>query len=92
MLLGLSRIRTAQERYEGVFGPEAFTNDRDGFQVIGPVSLAFDIFKDKAQFRLVGAVQATLTTTVEIEGSDKPAAVAESIRCFESRAACSASN
>src|ERR1700724_3778466 len=60
MLLGLSRIRTAQERYEGVFGPEAFTNDRDGFQVIGPVSLAFDIFKDKAQFRLVGAVQATL--------------------------------
>ena len=60
MLLGLTRIRTAQERYEGVFDPEAFTNDRDGFQVIGPVSLAFDIFKDKAQFRLVGAVQATL--------------------------------
>jgi uncharacterized protein len=60
MLLGLSRIRTAQERYEGVFGPEAFTDDGDGFQVIGPVSLAFDIFKDKAQFRLVGTVQATL--------------------------------
>ena len=28
--------------------------------------------------QLDGAVQATLTTTVEIEGSDKPAAVAES--------------
>jgi acyl dehydratase len=32
--------------------------------------------------RLEGAVQATLTTTVEIEGSDKPAAVAESIVRF----------
>ena len=32
--------------------------------------------------QLDGAVQATLTTTVEIEGSDKPAAVAESIARF----------
>ena len=32
--------------------------------------------------QLNGAVQATLTTTVEIEGSDKPAAVAESIVRF----------
>jgi uncharacterized protein len=60
MLLSLSRIRAAQERYESVFGPEAFANGHDGFQVIGPVSLAFDIFKDKEQFHLVGAVQATL--------------------------------
>jgi acyl dehydratase len=32
--------------------------------------------------QLDGAMQATLTTTVEIEGSDKPAAVAESIARF----------
>jgi acyl dehydratase len=32
--------------------------------------------------QLDGAVQATLRTTVEIEGSDKPAAVAESIARF----------
>jgi acyl dehydratase len=32
--------------------------------------------------QLDGAVQATVTTTVEIEGSDKPAAVAESIARF----------
>jgi acyl dehydratase len=32
--------------------------------------------------QLDGAVQATLTTTVEIEGNDKPAAVAESIVRF----------
>jgi uncharacterized protein len=60
MLLSLSRIRSAEERYEKVFGPEAFTNDRDSFRVVGPVSLAFDIFKDKAQFRLAGAVQTML--------------------------------
>jgi uncharacterized protein len=60
MLLALSRIRTAQERYEKVYRAEAFGNDRESFQVIGPVSLAFDIFKDKAQFRLVGTVQTLL--------------------------------
>jgi uncharacterized protein len=60
MLLCVSRIRTAEERYEKTFGPEAFTNDRDSFQVIGPVALAFDIFKDNAKFRLVGSVQTTL--------------------------------
>ena len=32
--------------------------------------------------QLDGAVQATVTTTVEIDGSDKPAAVAESIVRF----------
>lgn len=32
--------------------------------------------------RLDGAVQATMTVTVEIDGSDKPAAVAESIVRF----------
>jgi acyl dehydratase len=32
--------------------------------------------------KIEGAVQATVTTTVEIEGSDKPAAVAESIARF----------
>jgi acyl dehydratase len=32
--------------------------------------------------QLEGAVQATMTTTVEIDGSDKPAAVAESIVRF----------
>jgi acyl dehydratase len=32
--------------------------------------------------KLDGAVQATVTTTVEIEGSEKPAAVAESIARF----------
>ena len=59
MQLDLNRIRTAHERYEKVYEPEAFGND-DIFRVVGPVPLAFDIFKDKAQFRLVGSVNTTL--------------------------------
>ena len=38
--------------------------------------------RDLQRRPLDGAVQATLTTTVEIEGSEKPAAVAESIVRF----------
>lgn len=59
MLLILSRIRTAEERYEKVFPPDAF-EDQDSFRVIEPVALAFAIFKDKAQFRLAGTVKTIL--------------------------------
>jgi len=59
MLLDLARIRTPHERYEKVYQPEQFP-DQDDFRVTAPVSLAFDIFKDKAQFRLVGTVRTEL--------------------------------
>ena len=60
MLLDLSRIRTPQERFEQVYPSEAFAEDREDFRVSAPVSLAFDIFKDKALYRLVGRTQTTL--------------------------------
>src|SRR2546425_622468 len=63
MRLDLNRIRTAHERYEKTYGAEAFAGDQDIFRVTGPVSLAFDIFKDKAQFRLAGRVQTVLEVT-----------------------------
>ena len=59
MLLDLSKIRTAHERYEKMYQPEAFATD-DSFRVAAPVSLAFDIFKDKQRFRLAGRVQTIL--------------------------------
>ena len=59
LLLNLTRIRTAQERFETVYEPGQLSTDPD-FRVVAPVSLAFDIFKDKQQFRLVGRVQTTL--------------------------------
>ena len=60
MLLNLSTIRTAHERYEKAYSPDAFASDHDDMKVVAPVALAFDIFKDKVQFRLVGRVQTVL--------------------------------
>jgi DUF177 domain-containing protein len=64
MRLDLSKIRTAHERYEKVYPADAFAvpfrDDRDTFQVVDPVSLAFDIDKEQQQFRLVGSVQTML--------------------------------
>jgi uncharacterized protein len=59
LLLNLNKIRTAQERFEQVYPPEQIGGD-ENFKVVAPASLAFDIFKDKDQFRLVGQVRATL--------------------------------
>ena len=63
MRLDLSKIRTAHERYEKVYPPDAFGADQDGFRIVAPVSLAFDIDKDKQQFRLYGTVETTLELT-----------------------------
>jgi uncharacterized protein len=59
LVLNLNRIRAAQERFEQTYTPEEFGADPD-FRVAAPVSLAFDIFKDKRQFRLAGRVRTTL--------------------------------
>ena len=57
--LDLNRIRTAEERFERVYQPDQLPREQD-FTLVEPVSLAFDIFKDKQQFRLVGHVKTTL--------------------------------
>ena len=59
LALDLSKIRTAQERFERVYQPDQLPAD-DDFRIVAPVSLAFDVFKDKQQFRLAGEVKATL--------------------------------
>ena len=59
MLLDLGRIRTAHERYSKVYQPDAFGRE-EGFRIVAPVSLTFDIEKDKQQFRLAGSVRTTL--------------------------------
>ncbi len=60
MLLDLSRIKAPRERFEQVYPAEALGADQQGFRVASPVSLAFDIFKDGSQYRLVGRTQTTL--------------------------------
>jgi uncharacterized protein len=60
MLLDLTKIRTARERYDKVYQPDAFPAEGDVFRVVAPVSLAFDILKDRQQFQLIGSVGTTL--------------------------------
>jgi uncharacterized protein len=60
MRLDLSKIRTAHERYEKVYAAEAFAKQDEAFRVAAPVSLEFDIEKDKQQFRLLGRVKTVL--------------------------------
>jgi len=57
--LNLRKIRTAQERFDQTYSPEQFGQEED-FRVVEPIALAFDIFKDKQQFRLAGRVRTTL--------------------------------
>jgi uncharacterized protein len=59
MRLDLNQIRTGREHFEKVYPPEAFAAD-ETFRVIAPVSLAFDIVKDKQHFQLTGRVRTTL--------------------------------
>ena len=60
MLLDLSRVRAPRERFEKRYDVGAFGPDQDDYRLVEPVSLAFDIFKDKDHFRLVGNVKTTL--------------------------------
>ena len=63
MRLDLGKIRTPHEHFEQVFPPEAFAGDSESeadFTIVAPVKLAFDIFKDKSTFRLVGKTETTL--------------------------------
>ena len=60
LLLSLAKIRTARERFDRVYGPETFAADRETYTVLAPVTLGFDIEKDKDHFRLSGRVQTVL--------------------------------
>jgi len=58
--LNLAKIRAQEERFEQVYAPGACAVPGEDFAVAAPVALAFDIYKDKDQFRLVGRVRTTL--------------------------------
>ena len=59
LTLDLHKIRTAQDRFERVYSPDQLSRESD-YTVVEPVSLAFDIFKDKDNFRLAGDVKTVL--------------------------------
>lgn len=61
LALNLSKIRTAQDHFERVYEPADLEFKDEEVEVAAPVALAFDIFKDKQQFRLAGTVKTALT-------------------------------
>jgi uncharacterized protein len=61
--LNLQTIKSPRERFEHTYPPDALGAPADDLIVAAPVELGFDIFKDKAQYRLVGNVKTTLKLT-----------------------------
>lgn len=53
-------MRGSLDRFERTYQPEAFDRRGEEFVMAGPVSLAFDVHKDRDQYRLVGRVWTTL--------------------------------
>jgi uncharacterized protein len=62
LALNLAKIRDPHEQFAEVYVPGRVAAAEDAFRISAPVRLAFDIYKDKDQFRLVGGV----TTTLEL--------------------------
>ena len=60
LVLNLKKIRTAHERFDQTYQPGELKTDPAVYRVVEPVALAFDIFKDKDQFRLAGSLKTTL--------------------------------
>jgi uncharacterized protein len=63
MFLNLNEIHDAHERIEQTYPPRAFEERReagDAFRVVAPVALAFDIYRDKDEFHLVGTIRGRL--------------------------------
>ena len=73
LALNLGKIRTAQERFEQVYQPGSLERTAD-YQVVAPVTLAFDIHKEKQHFQLVGGVRTTLELSCSrcLEGFEWP--------------------
>jgi uncharacterized protein len=63
MLLNLKEIRTAHERVEQSYQPGAFSAREDAFTIAAPVTLVFDLDKQKDQVRLAGRVGTILELT-----------------------------
>jgi uncharacterized protein len=62
LALNLAKIRTPEEHFERVYMPESLGAETDAYKIVAPVSLVFDLHKDKNRFHLVGRV----TTTLEL--------------------------
>lgn len=58
--LNLAKIRTAEEHVERTYESAQLGGENDVYTIVQPVSLVFDVRKDKDKFHLVGRVTTTL--------------------------------
>ena len=63
MLLDLSKMRGARDRFERTYPASAFESANEDYRIVQPVALAFDVYRNKTEFRLVGQV----STVLELE-------------------------
>jgi len=60
MLLDLSRMRGTRDRFDRTYPASAFDTPEQDYAVAQPVALAFDLFKNNREIRLVGRVSTAL--------------------------------
>lgn len=60
MLLDLSHMRGARDRFDRSYPPSAFESPAEDYRIAQPVKVAFDIFKNNREIRLVGQVSTVL--------------------------------
>ena len=56
MQLDLTRYRQPLAHFSRTFKPEEVAEPGDAYRIVAPVTLAFEVNKDKERFRLVGTV------------------------------------
>ena len=60
MQLDLTRYRQPLGQFSRTFQPEEVAEAGDAYRIVAPVTLAFEVHKDKERFRLVGTMVAEL--------------------------------
>ncbi len=60
MLLDLSQMRGAHDRFDRTYEPSAFGPQADDYRIAQPVTLALDVYKNNREFHLVGRVNTVL--------------------------------
>jgi uncharacterized protein len=60
MHLDLTRFRQPLSHFSRTLAPDEVAHDADAYRVAAPVSLDFDVHKDKEAFRLVGSARTAL--------------------------------
>lgn len=63
LLLDISRMQEARDHIERSWDGDALPADAAVCRIRGPVALAFDVHRDRRQFRLMGRVAGTLGLT-----------------------------